>query len=236
MGNVGDNIDAGNASWTFEGGVAKSFDLHVSKSVPLYHEGHKFIAYLSDFFVKDHTNVYDIGSSTGELFSVLINRVQRNGVSYIGIEPVADMVAEARAKHQGNPGVDFVHGDVTNVKFEPASLITSYYTLQFISLKDRQEVINRVFQTLLPGGAFVLFEKVRAPEAKLQDIMTQIYNEFKYDNGFDAQEIFHKSRSLKGVMEPLSSIENIQMLNEAGFTRVMSIAKYITFEGFLAIK
>lgn len=236
MTNVGDNISADNANWTFDGAVAKSFDSHVSKSVPLYHEGHKLIEYLSDFFIKDNTTVYDIGSSTGELFSKLKQRVKRKNVSFVGIEPVANMISEARIKHKGDESITFVHDDIVDFQLESSSLVTSYYTLQFIDLKHRKDIVQKIYSSLTTGGAFILFEKVRAPEAKLQDIMTQIYNEFKYDNGFDAQEIFHKSRSLKGVMEPLSSDENLEMLRGVGFSRVMSVAKYITFEGFIAIK
>ena len=49
---VGDEIAAGNAGWTFGGEVAKTFDSHVSKSVPFYEEGHSLICGVSDFFVK----------------------------------------------------------------------------------------------------------------------------------------------------------------------------------------
>ena len=50
MTSVGDGIKAGSASWTFAGDVAKGFDDHVSKSVPLYEEGHHLTCELSDFF------------------------------------------------------------------------------------------------------------------------------------------------------------------------------------------
>ena len=45
-----------------------------------------------------------------------------------------------------------------------------------------------------------------------------------------------KSRSLKGVMEPFSTQGNLDMLKRAGFQDVMTIQKYVCFEGFLAIK
>ena len=37
-GNVGNNIIAENADWSFDGDVAKTFDSHVENSVPLYRE------------------------------------------------------------------------------------------------------------------------------------------------------------------------------------------------------
>ena len=49
--NAGDGIAAQNANWTFAGDVANQFDDHVSKSVPLYAEGHEIICGLGDFFI-----------------------------------------------------------------------------------------------------------------------------------------------------------------------------------------
>ena len=85
-------------------------------------------------------------------------------------------------------------------------------------------------------GGFIFFEKVRAPDARFQDIMTLIYNEFKIDQGYTGDEIIAKSRSLKGVLDPFSTQANYDLAKRAGFVDIMSIFKCISFEGFLAIK
>ncbi len=56
------------------------------------------------------------------------------------------------------------------------------------------------------------------------------------EQGYDANEIIQKSKSLKGVLEPFSSKANFEMLKRAGFKDTMSIFKFVCFEGFLAIK
>mgnify|MGYP005999120603 CR=1 FL=1 len=45
-----------------------------------------------------------------------------------------------------------------------------------------------------------------------------------------------KSKSLKGVMDPFSSSANFDMLKRAGFKDIMTVLKFVNFEGFLAIK
>ena len=70
----------------------------------------------------------------------------------------------------------------------------------------------------------------------MQELKTTIYEEFKLYNGFTEKEITAKKKSLKGILEPFSSNANIQMLKRAGFKDVSSVAKFICFEGFLAIK
>ena len=62
---AGDSIESANASWSFGGKVSKQFDDHVTKSVPLYNEGHDLILKLSDYFLHDDSICYDLGCSTG---------------------------------------------------------------------------------------------------------------------------------------------------------------------------
>ena len=132
--------------------------------------------------------------------------------------------------------VSIVTADIADFDFEPADLIVAYYTVQFIRPRYRQLLIDRIYSSLNWGGAFVLFEKVRSPDARFQDVMTALYTDYKIDRGYSADEIVGKSRSLKGVLEPFSTQGNLDLLSRAGFSDVMSVMKYVCFEGFLAIK
>ena len=67
-------------------------------------------------------------------------------------------------------------------------------------------------------------------------MMTTIYTDYKIDQGYSSDEIVGKTRSLKGVLEPFSSQGNIDLMKRAGFEDVMTVMKYVSFEGFLAIK
>ena len=55
---VGQNIEAQNAGWTFDGKVADTFVDHVRQSVPLYEKGHELVCQLSDYFVDKTSTVY----------------------------------------------------------------------------------------------------------------------------------------------------------------------------------
>lgn len=233
---VGDSIETQNANWSFSGDVYKNFDEHVERSVPLYKEGHGLICGLTDFFVKQGSVIYEIGSSTGTLFKRMRSRINKQDVRFIGIEPIEEMVSAARKKHAGDSAVSFIVDDVLNVDLEPTDLIVSYYSIQFIPPKFRQQIIDKIYSSLNWGGAFILFEKVRAADARFQDITSELYIDFKLHNGFTSDEIFSKARSLKGVLEPFSTRGNLDLLTRAGFQDCMSVMKYVNFEGFLAIK
>jgi tRNA (cmo5U34)-methyltransferase len=236
MAKVGQDIDAGNAAWTFDG-IEDQFDEHVRLSVPLYDEGHELACRLGDFFMPPHATVIELGTSTGVLAKKFLDFHQnRRDIRYIGIDKVDGMLAVARQRCAGDSRASFVNEDIATVQLEDASLVLSYCTMQFVHPKSRQDVFNEVYRALHWGGAFFLFEKVRAPDARFQDLATQLYHEFKLRNGFDEKEILSKQRSLKGVLEPFSTQGNIDLLTRAGFRDVMTLMKYVCFEAFLAIK
>ncbi|MBX7059247.1 MAG: methyltransferase domain-containing protein [Leptospirales bacterium] len=236
MSRVGDEIEAPNAGWTFGGDVPRTFDSHVSRSVPLYNEGHDLILKVSDYFVGDGSLVYDLGCSTGELLRKLAARHSARSMQLIGVDREAAMVAEARSRGAEDPRITFVHEELTECELQPCDLVVAYYTMQFVRPAFRQELFDRVYRALRWGGAFLLFEKVRGPDARFQDILTGLYNDFKSERGFSSDEILAKTRSLKGVLEPFSTQGNLELLQRSGFKDCTTVMKYICFEGFLAIK
>ena len=239
MKKVGDGIQAERANWKFGGETTKSFDQHVRKSVPLYLEGDNLICDISDFFVKDDSVVYEIGCSTGTLSIELAEHNKlKKGARFIGIDIEEDMICVANKKLEKHTDLNlsFFASDILDFEMEPADMIVSYYTVQFIRPSVRQMVIDKLYKMLNWGGALLLFEKVRGADARFQDILTSLYTDYKIRMGYTAEDIVAKSRSLKGVLEPFSSQGNIDMLKRAGFVDINTIQKYICFEGFLAIK
>lgn len=226
-----------NSNWNFRGNVFKYFDKHINKSIPLYKESQQLYLNLSDFFIQDKARIIDLGSSTGTFLEQLYARHNKNQkkLKFIGVDNTSEMINFCKRKYKSKK-ILFQKKDVLKVNLSNTCIISSFYTIQFISPKKRQILINKIYKSLNWGGAFFFIEKVRGSDARFQDILTQIYNEFKLTQGFSSEEIIGKSRSLKGVMEPFSTLGNIQMLKRSGFKDIMTIFKYGSFEGFLAIK
>ena len=236
MASVGDGINK-DGRWTFDGDVASNFDQHASRSIPLYRQGHDLILQISDSFLSEGSLVYDLGCANGALLNRLADRHQDLNLRCIGIESQKEMIDYAlSANRPGN--VEYVCHDIVQYDFEPesADLIICYYTVQFVRPAVRQHLINRLFQSLRWGGALLLFEKTRGPDARFQDLLTGLYNDYKLENGYLPAEILQKSQSLRGVLEPFSTQGNFDLLARAGFKDCMTILKYICFEGIIAIK
>ncbi|MFP4133850.1 MAG: methyltransferase domain-containing protein [Halothece sp.] len=236
MANVGDKINAENASWSFQGNISENFDQHIKKSIPFYETTHELGVSISDFFLDDGSICYDLGCSTGMLLTRLVQHHQAKRVQFIGIDVETEMVKYAQNACQNFSNVEIRGESLLDVELEKADLIFAYYTMQFIKPKHRQLLFNRIYEALNWGGGFLLFEKVRSPDARFQDMMTTLYHDYKLEQGYSGDEIIAKNRSLKGVLEPFSTAGNLGLLERAGFVDITTVMKYICFQGFLAIK
>ena len=235
---VGQNITARDGSWSFKGkNIAENFVSHVSLSVPFYYEGQELACDISEHFIRPNNIHYEIGSSTGELTKKLAERhSHKENSKIIGIEIEPEMVKKAKIHCSDIANVSFQEADIINYDFQPTDFIVSYYCIQFIKPSVRQQVINKIFDSLNWGGAFLLFEKVRAPDARFQDIYNDWYNTYKLSKGYSPDSILAKTQSLRTVLEPFSTQGNIDMLRRAGFVDITSVFKFMCFEGFLVIK
>jgi len=232
----GDDILAVNQRWDFESLDPRSFEAHAKKSIPLYTEGHQLICDLSGFFTPQSGSVLDIGCSTGNLLQALAHRhAHRQDLTYLGIDHSPSMVDWARSQDCSGR-IQWLCEDINTAELGQHDLIIAHYTVQFVPPRLRQELINRLYSALNWGGALLLFEKVRGPDARFQDILTHLYTDFKLNQGYGPAEILNKSRSLKGILEPFSSQGNLDLMKRAGFVDITTVVRYLCFEGFLAIK
>jgi len=230
-------IKAKNSSWHFGKNVPKKFDLHIKKSVPFYEEMHQLIVNLSDFFLKKNSLCYDLGSSTGTLINKISIRHSEKKIKFCGVEIEKNMILQAKKiKNKSKNKIHYLNRDLRKMKIKKNDMIISCYTIQFIEPKYRQNVIDKIYKSLNWGGAFIIFEKIRASDPRFQDIFTQIYLDFKLKNKFTEKEIINKSRSLKGVLEPFSEFGNLGLLKRAGFVDIIPIMQWTSFKGFLCIK
>tara|TARA_B100000242_G_C43007212_1_gene468150 strand:+ start:107 stop:811 length:705 start_codon:yes stop_codon:yes gene_type:complete len=220
-------------SWTFKNKtVANAFEKHVAKSVPFYENSHEIALGLSDFFLKDKSICYDLGSSTGSLLRKINERHFDKKISYIGYDDSKEMVRLAKK----NKGIKFYHKDITKAKMQKSDFILSLFTIQFVQAKERQKLFNKIYQSLNWGGGLFLCEKIRGKDARFQDILNFLYFDFKKKQKLSDKEILNKEKSLRGVMDPFTINANYDFLKRAGFKDIMPIYQYLCFVGILAIK
>ena len=132
-------------SWVFNKNVAKTFDLHVKQSLPFYDSIQKYISSLSEWFIKDSSNIYDLGCSTGETAKNIFafNRKRKIKYNYIGLDNSPQMIKLAKQKIK-NKNIKFKTADVNKVSFKKNSdLFICLLTFPFLKLQERKKLLKK---------------------------------------------------------------------------------------------
>ena len=117
-----------------------------------------------------------------------------------------------------------------------ASLTLAVLTLQFIRPERRHLVLRNAFEHTLDGGALIVVEKVRGASAKVDAMLSRLYDDLKRANGYTQEEIERKRLSLDGVMVPITADQNVGMLHDAGFADVECFWRALNFAAWVAVK
>lgn len=112
---------------------------------------------------------------------------------YIGLEISEPMIEAARENFNYHPHGNRVTIQSADLRHEfpgvTSSLVLSVLTLQFTPIEYRQQIIRRVFESLAPGGAFILVEKILGATAKLDEAFVNLFLNIKRENGYSESQI-----------------------------------------------
>src|SRR5690606_29457311 len=98
------------------------------------------------------------------------------------------------------------------LEYESCDMVVMDYTLQFIPIEDRTALLTKIYDALKPGGRFVLAEKIASSQPQIQNMITDLYYDFKRRNGYSELEISQKREALENVMTPFTPTQQISML------------------------
>ena len=221
----------------------EGFDVHINNSIRGYSDLLQDTISLSRYFIEDNTIVLDIGCSTGKLSEAMLkhNIDHCTSAKWVGVE-IADGFKKDLDKRQAKlikegHNVEFKHPvDIKKYRdWGNTSLVTSIFTLQFMSKKDRMEIIKNIYAGLNEGGAFIFAEKTICESALVQDMITFNFYDYKRKT-FSTEDIMNKERTLRHMMKPFTWPQTEHMMKYAGFSTVQPFWRNHAFVGALAIK
>ena len=216
----------------FSFSTVENFDDHIDKSIENYSTLNKNVVSLAQYFLEEDTNMFDIGCSTGKLIHTIQDKYPTIGVKYHGIEKEPNMISQfVSSENVSLLPLDLVGFD----GFNNACLITSIFTLQFIPLRHRKTILQRIYNGLNDGGAFIFSEKLISKYTKIENILTFLYYDYKRLS-FTSEEILQKEQDLRHIMKPVTLKENITLLESVGFKTIDVFWKQYDFTGIIAIK
>ena len=224
-------------NFTFDKSVVNVFDDMVRRSVPGYQSMIEMIGLMVKTYGQNNTNYYDLGASTGAVSLALSinNPHQHNRI--IAVDNSIEMVKKCRNNLDGKiSNFDVICSDINDISCENSTIVVLNLTLQFIPVKQRQALINKIYQGLNPGGVLIVSEKIHFDDEKKQTEVTKLHLDFKRANGYSELEIAAKRQSIENVLITDNKKTHFDRLNSAGFSQSLCHFQCLNFASFLAIK
>jgi tRNA (cmo5U34)-methyltransferase len=216
--------------WEFGADVTSVFDDMLLRSIPQYDVMRQAVSNIAKAYAVPDTAIIDLGCSRGQALAPLMGLPNR----FIGVEISEPMRVAAQ---QNLPSADIRAIDLrTDYPIERASVTLCILTLQFTPIEYRLQILDRVYTNLLPGGAFILVEKVIGASSRLDSLMANLYYALKGENGYSQEQIERKRLSLEGVLVPVTARWNEELLHTTGFRQVDCFWRWMNFAGWIAVK
>jgi tRNA (cmo5U34)-methyltransferase len=225
--------------WSFDDDVTNVFDDMLKRSIPQYETMRSATFDLACEFVQHQTAVIDLGCSRGESLAPFVNKYGAQ-IKSIGIEVSKPMIEAARSRFDGYIKAGCVEICDMDLRRDfpsmNASVVLSILTLQFTPIEYRLKILERIYNGLMPNGAFLFVEKIIGGSAQIDDLMTKHYYKLKSSNGYSSEQIDRKRMALEGVLVPMTAQWNEEMLKLTGFKQVDCYWRWMNFAGWIAIK
>jgi tRNA (cmo5U34)-methyltransferase len=219
--------------WEFNKEVTDVFDEMLERSIPDYSGMRETTTELAVQFAQPGSYVVDLGCSRGAALKPL-HSVLGDSVSYAGIE-ISEPMRDAAVTEI--PFADILSTDLRHDYPDlDASVVLSVLTLQFIPIEYRQKITQNVYDSLRPGGAFLLVEKILGRDSFTNELFIETYLKRKGANGYTQEQINRKRESLEGVLVPVNDVWNEDLLKLAGFKHVECYWRHLNFAAWIGFK
>jgi len=241
-----DNIFANTAartnSFTFNEEVANVFDDMLVRSIPFYVEQQNLIEEIAQKFWQPDSTIIDLGCSTGTTLIRMANHLQ-DANDFKGFDSSEPMLEKSRLNVDNANLTNRIklhacdlNGDLNDLTFTNASIVTICWTLQFIRPLNRDKLIKKVYDNMVDGGVLIVTDKVLTNDSDMNRFFIDFYYEFKRRNGYSDEEIMKKREALENVLIPYRVDENFELFHRCGFSTAETFFQWYNFVGFIAVK
>lgn len=224
--------------FVFNHQVAQVFDDMIARSVPGYALCHEVLSLITNRYAQPGSLLFDLGCSSGTSTKVLadFSPTTCKVISVDNSQPMIDRCQITLRNFIENDRVALSCQDISDTDLTGASIIVLNYTLQFLPLEIRDQLMARIYQSLLPGGIVFIAEKVTNPELDPQQAINDLHLDFKRQQGYSELEIAQKRSALEAVLIPETEFAHHQRLAQCGFEIPQTLTRALNFIAFMGQK
>lgn len=225
--------------FVFDKHVVEVFPDMIKRSVPGYATILHMIGQLAQRYAQTDSRCYDLGCSLGAATLAMRHRICAADVKIIGIDNSTDMLERCQQVMQADSAeipVELIAANIQDSPIENASVCVLNFTLQFVPLPQRQSLLQKIYDGMLPGGVLILSEKLDFKDKELASLMIDLHHNFKKANGYSDLEISQKRNAIENVLMPETLDAHNSRLNSVGFKHVELWFQCFNFASIVAIK
>jgi tRNA (cmo5U34)-methyltransferase len=227
------------ADFVFDEKVVSVFDDMIRRSVPGYATVIAMSKVFAEHYAQENSNCYDLGCSLGATTLAMRKGINKKNCRIVAVDNSPAMIERCRQiidSDVSDVPVDVVLEDIAKLKMQNASIVAMNFTLQFFSPDKREDLLGRIYNSMLPGGAMLLSEKIKFGDNDEQDFQTDMYHHFKQLNGYTGLEVSQKRKALENVLVPDTIEQHFKRLKDAGFDKCYLWFRCFNFVSIAAFK
>jgi tRNA (cmo5U34)-methyltransferase len=229
-------LKTGDEPFRFDKSVTRVFPDMLQRSIPGYAASIEAIGSLAARYVRADTNVYDLGCSLGAATLAMQQGIREPGCRIVAIDNSPAMIERCGEILADRDGIELRLCDIREAEIHNASMVVLNYTLQFLSLDDRDAMVGRIYEGMNEGGLLVLSEKVVDEDPHMEELLVDLHHEHKRRNDYSALEIARKRAALENVLLPETVAKHRDRLANAGFRHTGVWLRYFNFVSIVAIR
>ena len=228
------------SGFKFDHQVANVFENMISRSVPGYDNVITMSGILASKFVKDNANCYDLGCSLGATSFSIQKRLTSKNCRIYAIDNSSAMISRLKSlllisEEYPTPIIPIL-GDINEIEMENNQLTAINFTLQFLKISQRQSLLEKIYNSMTPGAVLILSEKIKSSNDEENNLLIDIYHQWKETNGYSKREIEKKREALENVLIPESIETHQARLEKIGFKNFSVWFRCFNFVSMVAFK
>ena len=230
---------SGTGLFSFDESVARVFPDMIKRSVPGYSTIVSMTGLLAGRYATEGSSLFDLGCSLGASSLAMRQNILQQDCRIVAVDNSAAMLERCRSiidTDTHHTPVELVCANLQDVAIDRASVVVLNFTLQFIPREERDEVLQRIYRGLLPGGIMVLSEKVTFEDPHLDELNIDLHHQFKRANGYSDLEIARKRNAIEDVLLPETLARHRQRITDAGFSSCDVWFQCFNFASIIALK
>lgn len=225
--------------FVFDSSVVDVFPDMIQRSVPGYQTIINHTGELADRFVQKNSYCYDLGCSLGASTLAIRERIEDRNATVFAVDSSQAMLDKLDTILLSQPSdtkTKLIKNDICDIQINNASLVVLNFTLQFVPLARRSELISAIYKGLNLNGCLIISEKLHFEPESLNKLLTDLHHQFKRDQGYSELEISQKRDAIDKVLMPETLTSHIQRLKDCGFKSVSPWFQCYNFGSMIAIK